>query len=101
MCACVIHRCGDVRCPHRTTTTTPRMWLQAHLGLAGPRRRLPGRYLLLPLLMRLHLHLRAPAPACVHGWQRMNIHAQRYTLSPSQKEKYNSVFLESNDFKFN
>jgi len=30
------------------------MWLQAHLGLAGPRRRLPGRYLLLPLLMRLH-----------------------------------------------
>jgi hypothetical protein len=39
------------------------MWLQAHLGLAGPRRRLPGRYLLLPLLMHLHLHRRA----CMDG----------------------------------
>jgi len=46
-------------------------------------------------------HAPAPAPACVHGWQRMNIHAQRYTLSPSQKKIQFSYFLESNDFKFN
>jgi hypothetical protein len=37
----------------------------------------------------------------VHGWQRMNIHVQRYTLSPSQKKIQFSYFLESNDFKFN
>jgi hypothetical protein len=29
----------------------------------------------------------------VHGWQRMNIHAQRYTLSPSRKEKMQFWFF--------
>jgi len=65
MCVCVIHRCDDVRCPHRTTTTTPRMWLQAHLGLAGPRRRLPGRYLL-PLLMLLCTGVRVRGSISAH-----------------------------------
>jgi len=76
------------------------MWLQAHLGLAGPRRRLPGRYLL-PLLMSC-----APACVCVDPsqltifGQRAYIHGQHYN-TPSSKKNTILVLFSKNQIILN